>query len=213
MQACPDLSTIVGFDVSRETMESLGAFAKSIEKWSRKINLVSHTTLQEIWTRHIVDSAQLVASAPGPIGRWADLGAGGGLPGIVVAILLKQKSADTQFVLVESDKRKAAFLKMMRDEHGLNAQIFSDRIEHTEPLVADVVSARALAPLDSLLAYVSRHIGADGVAILPKGRNFRAELDQAKRTWQFELEITNSTANQDARILRISRLGRRITAG
>lgn len=203
----PDSQTLIqGLDVSRETIQSLESFAKDLERWSRAINLVGHATLNDSWRRHILDSAQLLRLTGGDPGEWCDLGSGGGLPGLVVAILMKERFPHAQTTLMESDARKAAFLKTIVRKHDLNARVLVERIELATPQNSRVISARALAPLSSLLVHVRRHICVGGVALLHKGKNFQQEVEEALRSWHFNLDVVDSLIDRDAKILKISAL-------
>lgn len=194
-------------DVSRETFERLEAYVALIEKWNPKINLVSKSSLPEIWDRHIWDSAQIFDIAvEGSV--WADFGSGGGLPGIVLAIFAKELRPDMQFYLVESDQRKCAFLRNVVREIGLNVKIHAERIEVLDPIGASVISARALTDLNGLLEFVERHSAKNGVAILPKGETWEKEILQAQENWSFEYEEITSKTNNDAAILKIKDFAR-----
>lgn len=193
-------------DVSRETQERLDEFCARLIQWTPKINLIAETTRSEVWNRHILDSAQLFPLALPDSGHWVDLGSGGGLPGMVVAIIASEKTPDCRFTFVESDKRKAAFLKIMTNDLGVNARILADRVEVTPPLSGNIVSARALAPLDRLLGYVNRHMEPSGVALLPKGRNHVQELERAQVFWRFKYETIESIIESDSKIFRITGL-------
>lgn len=194
-------------DVSRETFERLEAYVALIEKWNPKINLVSKSSLPEIWDRHIWDSAQIFDIAvEGSV--WADFGSGGGLPGIVLAIFAKELRPDTQFYLVESDQRKCAFLRNAVREIGLNVKVHAERIEVLDPIGASVISARALTDLNGLLEFVERHSAKNGVAILPKGETWEKEILQAQENWSFEYEEITSKTNNDAAILKIKDFAR-----
>ncbi len=195
-----------GEDVSRETSGRLAAFAALVARWTPRINLISAGTVPLIQTRHIADSAQLFPLAPPGFRHWADLGSGGGFPGIVVAIIAAERNPDAAFTLVESDARKAAFLRIAARELRLAVTVVHSRIETLEPLGADVVSARALGPLPQLLGLVGRHLAPDGVAILPKGRGAAAEIDAARASWRFDLSETPSKTDPEARLLRIERI-------
>jgi len=199
---------LTALDVSRETVERLRRFEALAGKWSRRINLVSSADLPHLWTRHILDSAQLVRFAPESGASWADLGSGGGFPALVLAILFRELRPDMTVTLVESDGRKAAFLHHATAELGLAVRIITQRLESIRPLDADVLSARALAPLSTLLSHAERHLSPDGVAIFPKGRNWSEELAEARRNWQFELAIHESLTDVQARILIIEGLSR-----
>ena len=194
-------------DVSRETFEHLEAYVALIEKWNPKINLVSKSSLPEIWDRHIWDSAQIFDIAvEGSV--WADFGSGGGLPGIVLAIFAKELRPDMQFYLVESDQRKCAFLRNVVREIGLNVKVHAERIEVLDPIGASVISARALTDLNGLLEFVERHSAKNGVAILPKGETWEKEILQAQENWSFEYEEITSKTNNDAAILKIKDFAR-----
>ena len=194
-------------DVSRETFERLEAYVALIEKWNPKINLVSKSSLPEIWDRHIWDSAQIFDIAvEGSV--WADFGSGGGLPGIVLAIFAKELRPDMQFYLVESDQRKCAFLRNVVREIGLNVKVHAERIEALDPIGASVISARALTDLNGLLEFVERHSAKNGVAILPKGETWEKEILQAQENWSFEYEEITSKTNNDAAILKIKDFAR-----
>ncbi|SLN56256.1 Ribosomal RNA small subunit methyltransferase G [Roseivivax jejudonensis] len=189
-------------DVSRETTERLEHYANLVRKWSPKINLVSRTTLADLENRHIADSAQIFACAP-TARRWADLGSGAGFPGLVCAILALERSPDTTFTLVESDLRKATFLRTVIRETGLTATVVSERAECTEPLAADVVSARALADLATLLSYAARHMASGGTALFPKGATWEKEVADAQAAWSFSMTRHKSGTHPDAVILQI----------
>lgn len=194
-------------DVSRETSEKLQAFAALVEKWTGKINLISKSSVPDIWDRHIVDSAQIFALAPGS-GHWVDLGSGGGFPGIVVAILTAAQEVPHRVTLVESDQRKCAFLRTAIRELLLDATVLSKRIEDIEPLGANVLSARALADLSQLLSFAERHLARKGVALFPKGANWKEEDDAACRLWSYDCEAIKSTTNPSAAILKIKEISR-----
>jgi 16S rRNA (guanine527-N7)-methyltransferase len=187
-------------------LASLRGYAAALARWNPTINLVAPATLPEVWTRHIIDSAQLFPLAPASARHWADLGSGGGLPGIVVAILAR--GTGLRVTLVESDRRKAAFLRAQIVEHALDATVLTDRADALPPRGADVVSARALAPLERLLPMVARHLAPDGIALLPKGRGWATELERAAPAGVFHVEHFASATDPDARILRLTQTGR-----
>ena len=193
-----------GLDVSRETSEKLQLFADLLRRWTRKINLISPKTVDEIWDRHIVDSAQIYALAPNSYNIWTDLGSGGGLPGIVCAAIASERSPKSLFTLIESDQRKATFLRAAVRELDLNAKVIVARIETAFPQVADVVSARGLTGLPQLLPFLQRHLSPDGQAILHKGRRHQEETIEARKSWVFSLEEHVSFTDPDARLLQIT---------
>ena len=195
-------------DVSRETEERLAHLVALIEKWNPRINLIAKSTVPEIWTRHILDSAQLFDLAPVGAERWADLGSGGGFPGLVVAILAKAERPGLKATLVESDARKAAFLTTAVRELALNADVRAERIESLPPIQADVLSARALAPLATLLGHAERHLRPGGTALFAKGATHGAELAAALETWRFSYEKHPSKTDPRAVILSIEGIAR-----
>ncbi|MBT4873311.1 MAG: 16S rRNA (guanine(527)-N(7))-methyltransferase RsmG [Marinovum sp.] len=199
---------ISGVNVSRETIEALEHFAALIEKWTVKINLISKASLADLWDRHILDSAQLLKICPRNIQNWLDLGSGGGLPGVVVAILAKELIPKLTMTLVESDKRKSVFLRTAIRELELNAKVLNARIEKTAPLQADVISARALAELDVLLALAEPHLTKNTICLFQKGENWQKELSKAQQSWSFHCDITKSETQSGAIILKLGEVGR-----
>lgn len=190
-------------DVSRETKDRLLAFQKIVEKWNPKINLIGPSTLSDFTNRHVHDSLQLLDAAPEDPETWVDLGSGGGFPALVLAIACVDRP--TSFSLIESDQRKAAFLRAACRDLGLEKVIvLAERIELAQPRSAQVVSARALAPLPRLIDYVARHMRPNGVALLPKGRGWHDELLAARAIWKFRCEAIPSKTDPEAAILKIS---------
>jgi len=195
-------------NVSRETLDRLTAYAELLVKWNPAINLVSKASLDSLWSRHMLDSVHVFRSISSPAGLWADLGSGGGFPGLVVAILAIESAPDLQVVLVESDTRKAAFLSTVARATGAKVRVIADRIEKVAPLGCDIISARALAPLVDLLGYADLHLKPGGTAIFPKGATAAAEIDAARRLWRFDLVTLRSQTDPDASLLRITELTR-----
>lgn len=195
-------------NVSRETSERLQAYLSLLRRWSPRINLVSPATLEDAWHRHVEDSLQLLRLRPEPGPHWTDLGSGGGLPGLVVAIAAPDPA--TRFTLIESDKRKAAFLRRVVGALSLNnTTVLPQRIESATPQMASTVSARALAPLPTLVAYVQRHLAHDGTALLPKGACWREELRAAEARWRFACVPHDSVTQPGAAILEITSIHER----
>lgn len=194
-------------NVSRETLEQLNHYHDLLLKWNRRINLISRSTDTEIWERHIWDSAQVFGLAP-PAPLWLDIGSGGGFPGLVVAILAKASDSTQHVTLVESDQRKSAFLRTVIRDLSLPADVVVDRIEKLSGFSADVTSARALAELTRLLGYAERHLSPNGTALFMKGENWQNEVEIARKTWSFEMEIHPSRTNPNAVILEIKELER-----
>lgn len=192
--------------VSRETFARLELYAGLLEKWQKTINLVSAGTLPQLWVRHMVDSAQVIAQAPDDARTWLDLGSGGGFPGLVCAAIAAETHPGLKIDLVEADLRKAAFLREAARQMGLSVGVFSRRIEDLPPQSADVVSARALAPLVNLCGYAHRHLSEKGVALFQKGARHLEELETARQGWQMDVTVTPSVTDADAVLLRIENL-------
>lgn len=198
---------IANTDVSRETMDRLRAFEALTLKWTQHINLIAKSTISDIWDRHIVDSVQIFDRAP-DFDTWVDIGSGGGYPGIVIAAIAAESQPNAQFTLIESDKRKATFLRTAARELSLSVKIINARIEEAPPQIADVVSARALGALSMLLPLADRHLASDGTALLMKGRQHQEELDDVMNDWDFDLTAYPSITDPDSRILSFQRITR-----
>lgn len=188
--------------VSRETMERLGRYESLLIKWQKSINLVSAGTLPQLWRRHMLDSAQLAALAPESARRWADLGSGGGFPGLVVAILLAGRP-DFEMHLVESDQRKCIFMREVARATEAPATIHNCRIEDfaAGQGAFDVVSARALAPLDRLLGWAAPLFGPQTVGLFLKGQGVQDELTLARKSWIFEADLHPSQSDPAGSVL------------
>lgn len=190
-------------NVSRETMERLKTFDATLQKWNPRINLVSKSTIPDLWSRHILDSIQVFEAVEQPIGRWVDIGSGGGLPGVIVAICAAEKAPELNITLIESDQRKSAFLRTAARECGIKINVISERIEAAESQFADVLSARALADLSLLCEFSERHLKKEGLCIFPKGGNWKKEVDNALQQWRFEWEAITSLTEPQAVILKM----------
>jgi len=190
-----------GLTVSRETLDHFKAFEDLVTKWNPRINLISKASTADIFQRHIADSAQLFNLAVGETSIWCDLGSGGGFPGIVVGILSKTTARPGRIILVESDKRKAVFLREVARQLEINVEVINDRIEAVPSIGADIVSARALAPLTKLCAFAERHSQDNGISIFPKGASHKVEIDEARRSWKFDLEAHQSLTDASSAIL------------
>ncbi len=195
--------------ISRETLDRLTLFVELFRKWSKAINLVAPSTLPDIWERHVADSLQIAALRPGPI-RWLDLGSGGGFPGIVTAILLLETPGG-RIDLVESNQKKAAFLNRALAETGAPGKVHTIRAEKAFAAIGPVeaVSARALADLESLLELSEPWITTGATAYFHKGRDYQREVDNARRSWSFDLVEHPSRVDADSVILQIDTLAPR----
>ncbi|MDX2205475.1 MAG: 16S rRNA (guanine(527)-N(7))-methyltransferase RsmG [Hyphomicrobiaceae bacterium] len=209
------------FDVSRETLERLELYAALLRQWQKAVNLVAPSTLDEVWHRHLADSAQIVPLAEKTPGLWLDMGSGAGFPGLVAAILRqdpryapvpREGSPPSKVVLVESHARKCAFLREVARQAGLApmVDILSTRIESLPTQarlpVPAVVSARALAALDRLLAYSAPLFGTATVGLFLKGQGVDAEIAEARKAWSFEARLVASLTEPQGRIVVIRKL-------
>lgn len=197
-------SALPSFRVSRETVARLSRYAEMVGQWQRQINLVAPATISELWSRHILDSVQLFALKPSAL-RWVDIGSGGGFPGLVIAIFLAE-SAGGVIDLVESNNKKAAFLRHVAGELCLPARIHADRAESVLERVKtpEIVTARALASLEVLLTMTNLLLKSGAVGLFPKGRGYEQELTAARKSWHFSCEAHPSVTDADARILEIT---------
>lgn len=204
----PDEATIARLSVSRETFAALEQLEHLVRRWTTAVNLVSKATLADLWQRHIVDSAQLFAFCPQDARTWLDIGSGGGFPGLVIAVLAREKQPKLRVALVESDQRKATFLRQAAQSLGLDVAVRSERAEAIEPAHADVLSARALAALADLLPYAAKHLKPTGVALFPKGARFADEIAEARKAWTFDADVHESLSDSAAAILEIRKIHR-----
>ncbi|TIO90518.1 MAG: 16S rRNA (guanine(527)-N(7))-methyltransferase RsmG [Mesorhizobium sp.] len=192
--------------VSRETFERLQAFERHFQKWNRSINLAAPSTLDNVWRRHILDSAQLARIAPTAM-RWVDLGSGGGFPGLVLGFLLAERPGAT-IDLVESNRKKASFLQSVVGQFGLPARVLARRIDDSYPLVSapEVVTARALTALPDLLDLAAPWLTKGARSLFHKGRDYRAEVEESAHRWTFDLVEHPSMTDAHGVILEITDL-------
>ncbi|WP_208435497.1 16S rRNA (guanine(527)-N(7))-methyltransferase RsmG [Bartonella phoceensis] len=190
--------------VSRETIDDLIQFETLIMQWNMHINLVSNTTIPVLWTRHILDSAQIYPLRSDFM-RWCDLGSGGGFPAIVIAIFLKEKKTG-HIDLVESNGKKVAFLRTVITQLNLPATVYHCRIEdvYKKIVAPEVITARGLAPLDTLLQLIFPLLTKKTIALLQKGRDYAIEIKNASANWQFDLLKHKSKIDENSVILEIS---------
>lgn len=196
------------FEVSRETIHRLERYADLLAHWQKTTNLVAPSTLPQLWSRHFDDSAQLLTLAQNAR-LWLDLGSGAGFPGLVVAILGARKP-DFRVHLVESSRKKCAFLAEVARETGAPVEIHAMRIEDlaesAHRLQPDVVSARALAPLPRLLELASPFFGPDTRGLFLKGREAEAEIDAARAEWEFTVRLHPSRTAPDSHVVEVTAL-------
>jgi 16S rRNA (guanine527-N7)-methyltransferase len=190
--------------VSRETEDRLVLFVELLDRWRHKTNLISNSTFPSVWTRHIADSAQLLALAP-KAKRWVDMGSGAGFPGLVIAIQL----ADVPGAIVhciESDGRKCAFLREATRATGAAVQIHPVRVEAIDPEslgAVDAVTARAFAPLPMTLKLARPWMERGAIAVFPRGESAKDQIAASPEAWTHAIETLQSVVNRKAAILRI----------
>lgn len=187
--------------VSRETIERLEAYVRLLDKWRRRINLVSRAGMADVWRRHMLDSAQILDYLPSPCGRLMDFGSGAGFPGLVLAILGVEGVE-----LVESDGRKCAFLAEVARATGVAVTIHDARIEELAPTPAHVITARALAPLPRLLQYAHPFWAPHTRLIALKGAHIDKELTEATKYWNMRVESHPSLTDPTGTVLCIGHL-------
>jgi 16S rRNA (guanine527-N7)-methyltransferase len=197
------------FGISRETRDRLRTYAQLLGRWQKTINLIAPSTLGEIWHRHFADSAQLWQFRPDNARTWLDIGSGAGFPGLVLAILGAETGA-THHILVESDARKAAFLREVARATGITVDILCMRIENAETRAnvkaVDCLTARALAPLPRLLEMAAPYFTSSTLGLFLKGKEAAAEVEQAARSWQFDCELKPSMTDEEARVVLLKAL-------
>lgn len=185
-------------DVPRETLERLAAFAEVLRAENERQNLVSRASVDQLWARHIYDSAQLLRFVPAAAATWLDLGTGAGFPGLVAAAL-----HPARFTLLEARRLRVEFLTRAAEILGVadHVEVLLAKVEAAPERKYDVISARAFAPLDKLLALGERFSTDDTLWLLPKGRNAKSELDAARASWQGDFRLEPSLTDSDAQII------------
>ena len=189
--------------VSRETLDRLRRYVDLLRQWNARINLVSAGSLGDVWRRHILDSAQLLRHCPREARVLVDLGSGAGLPGLILAML-----GALEVHLIESDQRKAAFLREAARVTNTDATVHSARIEEVAGFPADIVTARALAPLPLLLDWAAPFATPRTVCLFPKGASVADELTAAQGKWIMRTQLLASESDRTGRILRVEELCR-----
>ena len=193
-------------NVSRETMNCLENYVDLLIKWNQSINLISKHTINQIWDRHVLDSAQLVRFIDKDVRKWVDLGSGAGFPGLIVASIVKDSIPKLCVSLVESDQRKCVFLRQAADLLKVNVEIFAGRVQDCSFKNADIISARALAPIKKLLPYfiqIGKIKGAK--ALFLKGKNINRELQDVEDLEQFNIKTYPSLVDESGFVLEVEK--------
>tara|TARA_A100001011_G_C13961931_1_gene695650 strand:- start:113 stop:730 length:618 start_codon:yes stop_codon:yes gene_type:complete len=194
-----------GLNVSRETKKILNEYVCTLVKWNKSINLVSSDSISNIWERHIVDSAQLTSYLSFDKKIWVDLGSGAGFPGLVIAIIALEKSPNLKMVLIESDRRKCVFLGEVARKLNLNVEVICNRIEDCSSLNADIISARALAPMKKLLWYFNLLSRIKTKGVFLKGKNIKLELNAVEDLGKFEIKISRSIGDNSGVVVEVNK--------
>ena len=190
-------------NVPRETMSQLICYSELLIKWQKSINLVSDSSLEDMWKRHFYDSAQLmeyIVPKNKPI-KILDIGSGAGFPGLVLSII---RAGDV--FLVESNGKKCAFMNQVIQKTGISATVCNERIEKITPFVVDLIISRACADLEKLLDLSANFITANTECLLLKGRKAEEELDRASKKWRFDVKKYASKSEESGTILKLSQI-------
>ena len=200
---------IKSLNVSRETLKGFYEYKTLLSKWNEKINLVSKNTLVDIWERHFLDSGQIIKHVDASGKRWVDVGSGAGFPGLVVALLLRDRKIDCDLVLVEKNPKKGFFLNEVIRKLNLSVEVINDNIDTLEPLNADILTARAFSELNNLIEIAFRHRKKEGICLFLKGENYRFELDKTLNYWFFDYDILDSLSSSSGKIIRVKKIFKR----
>jgi len=190
-------------NVSRETLARLQRYAELLEKWNRRINLVGRGTIPDLWRRHMLDSAQLMSLIPDSARTLVDLGSGAGFPGLVLAIC-----GVPDVHLIEADQKKSVFLGEVARATGVRVTIHNARIEEIESFQADIVTARAVAPLSKLLDMALPFIQKHSILLFLKGQMADKELTRAAKEWNMQVDRIPSQTDPEGTILRLEAISR-----
>jgi len=200
---------VKSLNVSRETLNGFYEYETLLSKWNEKINLVSKNTLVDIWERHFLDSGQIIKHVEVSGKRWVDVGSGAGFPGLVVALLLRDRKIDCDLVVVEKNSKKVFFLNEVIRKLNLSVEVVNDKIDNLEPLNADILTARAFSELNNLIEIAFRHRKKEGICLFLKGENYRIELDKTLNYWFFDYDIVDSLSSSSGKIIRVKKIFKR----
>ena len=200
---------VKSLNVSRETLNGFYEYETILSKWNEKINLVSKNTLVDIWERHFLDSGQIIKHVEVSGKRWVDVGSGAGFPGLVVALLLRDRKIDCDLVLVEKNPKKGFFLNEVIRKLNLSVEVVNGNVDTLEPLNADILTARAFSELNNLIEIAFRHRKKAGICLFLKGENYRIELDKTLNYWFFDYDIVDSLSSSSGKIIRVKKIFKR----
>lgn len=202
-----DILTI--YNVSRETINDLENYKTLVLEWNERFNLISKSSVNYIWDRHIIDSLQLYEYLKDDDVLLYDFGSGAGFPAIVLSIVAKEKNPNLKIVLIESIKKKATFLEEVKNRLNLNIDVVNDRIENIKKIKVNVITSRAMASLNKLLEYANPFCNKKTRLIFPKGIKWEEELKEAKKNWIFDYNVIGSKTDETGHIFIISNLRRK----
>jgi len=192
--------------VSRETFCALKSYQSLLVEWQNKFNLVSSSSLADAWNRHFLDSVQLYEYIPEASQNLIDFGSGAGFPGLVLAVMSKNRTPYLNVTLVESIKKKTLFLNAVKESLQINVRIENQRIENLPQKKYDVITSRALSSLTKLLEYAKPFCKKNTLCIFPKGRSYESELFDAQKKYSFTCEIKDNKISPDGKILLINNI-------
>ncbi len=193
-------------NVSRETLEAFELWHSCLKEWNERMNLVSTASLDVFWTRHALDSAQIWRFVPEIAQNLVDCGSGAGFPGLALALMAREEKRNVSFSLIESQGKKVSFLRHMVQRLELSVTVVHDRLEHQTHETYDVITARALAPLNKLLGYAHRVWGENSLGLFLKGQKTDQELQEARQNWGFEVRSAPSLSDPGGKLLQITNL-------
>ena len=196
-------------DVSRETLNCFFQYKSLLSKWNRKINLVSKNTLGDIWERHFLDSGQIINHIDASGKKWVDIGSGAGFPGLVVALLLRDRKIDIDLTLVEKNQKKVFFLNEVIRQFNLSVNVIHNNIRDIETLNADILTARAFSELNELIEIAYHHGKRGCICLFLKGENYSLELDKTFNYWFFDYDVLDSLSDTSGKIIRVKNIFKR----
>ena len=194
--------------VSRETISSLKKYEDLLIKYNSGLNLVGKSTINEIWSRHFLDSAQVIDLIDKNINSCIDIGSGAGFPGLVLALLLKHKKSQVNFKILEKSPKKCNFLKLVSSELGLDTEIICQDIKNIKKINCDFAIARAFKPLPEIFEIIHSKINFSAKLVLFLGAKQSGLLDEASKKWNMEYKQRKSITSSDSLIIEVNKLER-----
>ena len=194
------------YNVSRETYDKLKTYESLLREWQGRFNLIGKGTIENIWERHFLDSAQLINFIPNTAKKMCDFGSGAGFPGMVLAIMLQEKTPYLKVTLVESTGKKTMFLNQVKQDTNTNVEILNCRVENLSTQKFDIITSRAMTNLNNLLAYAYPYCKKETLCLFPKGKKYAEEIEVAKKGWHFDCQIKYSEQSSEGKILLINNI-------